>query len=242
MGAIHQRLTGARPFSKAILNAQYKGHVPVIVDIKPLSPKDGDLLKQRKPSDLGRLAKQAGACAVSVVTESSHFGGSIDMLREVTETCALPVLQKDFFSKPEQVTESYEAGASAFLIIMATTSDEIARELYQKGQQLKMESIVEIHTAEELKRALKLDPTIIGINNRDIRRLEMDSEDVRVTEFLAPAVPDHIVTVSESSLQSPGDVQRAIRAGADAVLIGTAVLKAADLHASLKHLTAFASI
>ncbi len=240
MGAIHQRLTKARPFSEAILNAQTRGHVPVIVDIKPLSPKDGDLLKQRKPSDLGRLAKRAGACAVSVVTESSHFGGSIDMLREVTETCALPVLQKDFFSKPEQITESYEAGASAFLIIMATTPDEIVRELYQKGQQLRMESIVEIHTAKELKRALKLDPTIIGINNRDIRRLEMDSGDVHVTEKLAPAVPDHIVTVSESSLQSPGDVQRAIRAGADAVLIGTAVLEAADFHASLKHLTAFA--
>jgi len=210
-------LTGDRPFSKAILEAQEKARIPIIVDIKPISPRDGNLLKQRKPADLARLVEQAGACAVSVVTESRHFGGSIDVLLEVTQSCSLPVLQKDFFSKPEQITESHEAGASAFLIIMA----------------------VEIHTAEELKRALRMDPTIIGINNRDIRRLEMDEGDVQVTEALTPAVPEHIVTVSESSLQSRDDVQRAIRAGVDAVLVGTAVLKAADLHSCLVDLTAF---
>ena len=239
MGPIYRRLTGDRPFSKAILEAQERARIPIIVDIKPISPRDGNLLKQRKPADLARLVEQAGACAVSVVTESRHFGGSIDVLREVTQSCSLPVLQKDFFSKPEQVTESHETGASAFLIIMATTSDKIALNLLQQGRQLGMEAIVEIHTAEELKRALRLDPTIIGINNRDICRLEMDEGDVRVTEALTPAVPEHIVIVSESSLQSRDDVQRAIRAGADAVLVGTTVLKAVDLHSCLVDLTAF---
>ena len=237
MGPIYRRLTGDCPLSKAISDAQNTGRVPVIVDIKPISPRDGNLLKQRKPADLGRLAEHAGACAVSVVTESGHFGGSIDMLREVTQACSLPVLQKDFFSEPSQVSESYEAGASAFLIIMATTSDEIALKLYQHGRQLGMEALVEIHTAQELKRALKLEPTIIGINNRDIGRLEMDAGDVRVTETLAPSVPEHILTVSESSLQSRDDIHRAIHAGADAVLIGTAVLTAADLHSCLRDFT-----
>ena len=218
------------------------GKVPVIVDIKPMSPKDGDLLNQRKPADLGCLAEEAGACAVSVVTDQESFGGSIDMLRDVARACTVPILQKDFFTKPEQVIESYEAGASAFLIIMATISDKTAHELYQYGRQLGMESIVEIHTSEELKRALKLEPTIIGINNRDIRRLEMDSGDVRVTEMLAPEVPNHIITISESSLQSAEDVRRAIQAGSDAVLIGTAILKAADLGASLERLTGFEPI
>ncbi len=232
-------MTGDRSFSKAILETQERARIPVIVDIKPISPRDGNLLKKRKPADLARLVEQAGACAVSVVTESRHFGGSIDVLREVTQSCSLPVLQKDFFSKPEQITESYEAGASAFLIIMATTPDEIALTLYQQGREMGMEAVVEIHTAEELKRALVLNPTIIGINNRDIRRLEMDAGDVRITEALIPTVPDHVLTVSESSLQSRDDVQRAIRAGADAVLVGTAVLKAADLYSCLVDLTKF---
>ena len=232
-------MTSDRSFSTAIVEAQKGGRIPVIVDIKPISPRDGNLLKQRKPADLCRLAKQAGACALSVVTESSHFGGSIDVLREVTQSSSLPVLQKDFFSNPAQITESHEAGASAFLIIMATIPDEIALGLYRHGRQLGMEAIVEIHTAGELKRALRLDPAIIGINNRDIRRLEMDAGDVRVTETLVPAVPEHIITVSESSLQSRDDVRRAIRAGADAVLVGTAVLKAADFHSCLVDLTTF---
>ena len=239
MGPAYRRVTGDRPFSRAIWEAQKRARIPVIVDIKPISPRDGNLLKQRKPADLAQLVEQAGACALSVVTESRHFGGSIDVLREVTQSCSLPVLQKDFFAKPEQIVESHAAGAGAFLIIMATTSDEIALNLYQQGRQLGMEAIVEIHTAKELKRALRLDPTIIGINNRDIRRLEMDTGDVRVTEALIPAVPEHIVTVSESSLQSRDDVQRAIRAGADAVLVGTAVLKADDLNSCLADLTTF---
>ena len=230
-------MTNARPFSEAILEARKSGRVPVIVDIKPVSPRDGNLLKQRNPLDLGRSVKAAGACAVSVVTESGHFGGSIGMLREVVRSCELPVLQKDFFSETSQVIESYEAGASAFLLIMATTSDAVAQKLYRKGRQLGMEAVVEIHTAEELKRALKLEPTIIGINNRDIQRLELDAGDVGITENLAHAVPEEIVTISESSLLSRDDVQRAIKAGADAVLIGTAVLQADDLAACMKDLT-----
>jgi indole-3-glycerol phosphate synthase len=230
-------LTHARPFSEAIRAAQNNGNVPVIVDIKPVSPRDGNLLKKRSPADLGRSVKAAGACAVSVVTESGHFGGSIDMLREVARACELPVLQKDFFSETSQVIESYEAGASAFLLILATTPDAVAQKLYRKGRQLGMEAVVEIHTDQELKRALKLAPTIIGINNRDIQRLELDAGDVRITENLAPSVPEQIVTISESSLLCRDDVRRAIRAGADAVLIGTAVLQADDLAACIKDLT-----
>ncbi len=211
----------------------------MIVDIKPVSPRDGDLLSNRTPADLARAAQAAGACAVSVVTEPVHFGGSIDMLREVAEACNLPVLQKDFFTRPEQVDESFEAGASAFLIILSTVSDEVASRLHERGLALGMEAVVEIHTENELKRALKLNPAIIGVNNRDINRLELDPGDVRVTESLAPSVPEHIPTISESSLLTPQDVERAFRAGADAVLIGTAILKALDLRSSLAELTSF---
>ncbi len=236
MGTVHRRIAS---LSKAILDAKNDHRVPVIVDIKPISPRDGNLLNQRTPAELAQLVEVNGACATSVVTESRHFGGSIDMLQAVTHSCGLPVLQKDFFSSIDQVDESHKAGAAAFLIILAMTSDEVAAELYERGRQLGMEAVVEIHTAEELKRALALKPTIIGINNRDISQLELDPGTVAVTETLAPLVPEDIVTISESALLSRDDVARAVRAGADAVLIGTAVLKGADLGATLADLAGF---
>ena len=239
MGRVHRRITSGGPFSKAILEAKQADRVPVIVDIKPVSPRDGDLLNQRTPGDLGRLIEAAGACATSVVTESRHFGGSVDMLREVAASCNLPVLQKDFFSSIDQVEESHNAGAVAFLIILSMTPDDVALKIYERGRELGMEAVVEIHTANELKRALKLDPTIIGINNRDISRLELDEGSVAVTEKLVSLVPEPIITISESSLLTKDDVKRAVLAGADAVLIGTAILKANDLKAGLAALTGF---
>jgi indole-3-glycerol phosphate synthase len=207
-----------------------------MVDIKPISPRDGDLLGARKPADLARTLAAAGACALSVVTEPEHFGGSTEMLREVAQAVPLPVLVKDFFSTPEQITESCKAGARAVLLVMTTTPDPLAARLYPWVRELGMEAVVEIHSREELDRALKLSPTIVGINNRNILELELDAGDVRVTEELAPLVPPSTLILSESALRSPEEVRRAIRAGADAVLVGTAVLQAADLSAFLADL------
>jgi indole-3-glycerol phosphate synthase len=171
---------------------------------------------------------EAGACALSVVTEPRRFGGSLQILRRVCEAIKVPVLQKDFFSTGEQIEESKKQKAAAVLLILATTSDPLASALYRRARELGLEVVVEIHTRHELERALVLSPTIIGINNRDILSLETDSGDVRVTEELAPLVPEGIVKISESSLQTEEDIQRAIEAGADAVLVGTAILKAGD--------------
>ncbi len=223
-------------FSTAIICARKNGKLPVITDIKPTSPRDGDLLGQRKPSDLACGLAKAGACALSVVTESKNFGGSNDILRQVADAVPLPVLAKDFFKTREQVRAAADAGASAILLIMATTPDPLALQLYQAAQDLGMEVNVEIHSEDELERALKLNPTIIGINNRDILQLETDAGDVRITEKLAPLVPDSIITISESSLRTADDIKRAMQAGVDAVLVGTAVLQSSDLHACLKKL------
>ncbi len=237
MGEHHRRLTPPQSLSGAIKSFKSKGQVPVIADIKPFSPRDGDLLKDRKPADLSRSLAKAGICALSVVTEANHFGGSIAMLREVTQASDLPVLQKDFFSTPAQIIASYAAGADAFLLILATTPDEVAMELCHCGRELGMEAVVEIHSRNELLRALRLQPTIIGINNRNILELEKDNGNVGVTEDLAPLIPDGIVKISESSLRSKDEVLRAVRAGADAVLIGTAVLQATDFPSFLAELT-----
>jgi indole-3-glycerol phosphate synthase len=234
VGGDHRRVNADLPLSQAIVAAQERGIVPVIADIKPVSPRDGDLLSSRAPAELACTLAGAGACALSVVTEPRDFGGSCAMLAQVADAVSLPVLRKDFFSTPEQVAESRTAHAGAVLLIMATIPDPLASQLYQETRRLGMEAVVEIHTRRELDRALALEPTIIGINNRNILKLETDPGDVRVTEELAPLVPDSIITISESSLNRPEEVRRARQAGADAVLIGTAILQASDLPARLR--------
>ena len=209
-----------------------------MVDIKPVSPRDGDLVKSRDPATLAGQLDQAGVCALSVVTEPEYFGGSIQMLREVAAATSLPVLRKDFLNSPGDVDESIEAGASALLMTLSTIGELEAPGLYRRIISLGMEPLVEVHTIEEMRFALGLDPrpSIIGINNRDINRLEKDDGDVGVTESLAPLVPEGVAILSESAMLTPGDVARAFAAGADGVLIGTAVLQAPDPSAAVRDL------
>lgn len=209
-----------------------------MVDIKPVSPRDGDLVKSRDPAALAKKLEQAGVCALSVVTEPEHFGGSLQMLREVVSATSLPVLRKDFLRSPGDIDASLEIGAAAVLLTLSTVSELDTPGLYRRIHALGMEALVEVHTPEELHFAMGLTPvpTIIGINNRDITSLEKDDGDVGVTESLAPLVPDGVAILSESALLTPQDVARAFAAGADGVLIGTAVLQAEDPAAAVKDL------
>ena len=238
MSSIGVRVREGCPFSEAILATREAGRTAVVADVKPVSPRDGDLLGERRPAELARAFEGAGACALSVVTEAEHFGGSCDTLQEVAAAVSLPVLRKDFLTDPEQLEESARMGARAVLLIAATVSDEQIAQLYGRARELDLEPVVEVHTHQELARALRLEPTVIGINNRDILQLEKDGGDVATTEALAPLVPEGIVTLSESSLLTTEQVQRALAAGADAVLIGTMLLQADDPAAQLRELTA----
>ena len=210
----------------------------MVVDIKPVSPRDGDLIGTRNPAELARLLDGTGICALSVVTASEHFGGSLALLREVASAESMPVLRKDFIRTPEDVDASLEAGAAAVLLTLSTVGELEAPGLYRRIHSLGMEPLVEVHNKEELHLALGLipRPTILGINNRDISRLEKDGGDVRVTETLAPLVPPGITVLSESAMLTAEDVARATAAGAHGVLIGTAVLKAVDPAAKVAEL------
>ncbi len=231
-------MTAGGLFSSAILQAKRRRILPLVADIKPHSPRDGDLVGLRDPADLARALVEGGACALSVVTEPRHFGGNPKTLKRVCEAVKVPVLQKDFFSSPAQIEESKDLGAAAVLLTLATIPKALAPLLYGRARELGLEVVVEIHSRQELERALALSPTIIGINNRDLTELEKDAGDVRVTEELAPLVPEGIVKISESALQTEEDIRRAIAAGADAVLIGTAILRAGDPAAFLSRLVA----
>ena len=230
MGRDDGPLNMGTAFSRAIIGARERGRVPLVVDLKPVSPRDGDLVRSRDPAALAKMLDSAGVCALSVVTESDHFGGSLDMLREVASSVSLPVLRKDFPRATGEVDASLEAGAAAVLLTLSTAHELEVPGLYRRIHSLGMEPLVEVHTPEELHFALGLTPvpTIIGINNRDITLLEKDNGDVGVTEYLAPQIPDGVVILSESAILTPDDVSRAFAAGADGVLVGTAVLRAED--------------
>jgi len=220
----------------SIRERQKQGHFPVISELKPRSPKEGDLFRGRDPLT---LVSEMGTCPVagiSVVTEPLHFGGSMDLLRDVMSHVSLPVLHKDFVTDPEQVKESAKAGASAILIITSMLDDAQIELLVEASRRHGIESLVEVHTASEMERVADLDYDLLGINNRDITVLEVDDMDVSWTETLAPLKGVDRPLISENSISGPEDIVRAGRAGADAALVGTAVLRAPDISQFLNQL------
>lgn len=208
---------------------QYRcGKMPVIPDIKSRSPQEGDLLRGRDPVEIAKALAAAGAPALSVVTEPIYFGGTPELLKRIVQAVSLPVLRKDFINSREQLQETVELGASAVLLIASMLEKEQLFKLFVEALALGLEPLVETHNRPEIAFANELKLTIMGINNRNIVELEMDDGSVSTTEGLAALVRPEVLVVSESSISSSADVLRAKAAGAHAVLVGTAILKAED--------------
>jgi indole-3-glycerol phosphate synthase len=166
-----------------------------------------------------------GAAAISVLTEPEFFGGSMDDLRIVARSVQLPVLRKDFHIHESQLHEARTGGASAVLLIArALSPDELPR-MMNVARELQLETLVEVRSESELERAIEAGAEIIGVNSRDLETLEVDE---RVPELLIPRVPPAVVAVWESGVRDADDVRRAADAGADAVLVGSALSTAKD--------------
>ncbi|KAF1085144.1 Indole-3-glycerol phosphate synthase [Sporotomaculum syntrophicum] len=213
------------------------GKIPVIPDIKCKSPEAGDLLRGRDPIALAKSLAAAGAPVLSVVTETEHFGGSPELLRQIAQSTSVPILRKDFITTREQLHESAEIGASGVLLIAAILEIEQLRELIDEAWALGLEPLVETHTEAEIIAGNELMVTFLGINNRNIMEWEMDDGNVNTTEKLAGLVRPGALLLSESSIASPDDVLRATAAGAHAVLVGTAILRAQNPPAFYKVLS-----
>lgn len=231
-----ERLPFRPSFAAALRREQQSGRVPVIPDLKVRSPKEGELLRGRDPVRFARELAAAGAPAISVVTESERFGGSLEMLAAVAAGVDVPVLRKDFIRDPAELERSQAAGAAAVLLIAAHLAAEELAALHEEAHRRGLQTLIEVHTPEELAKVRGLELDALGINNRDILQLERDDGTVSTTERLAPLVPPGTLLVSESGIATPEDVHRAIAAGATAVLVGTAILKAADPVACLRAL------
>ena len=223
-----------RDFAGAIT----RGKINVIAEIKKASPSAGLLRPNFEPAALARSFEQAGAAAVSVLTEEENFQGALAHLRDARAAVGLPVLRKDFILDSYQVWEARAANADSFLLIAAALDDAGLAELLALGRDLGMEALVEVHTAEELRRALTAGACIVGVNNRNLHTLEVHTE----TSFeLVEMIPNDRIAVSESGLRSPEDLRKLRASGFDAFLIGESLMREADPGAALGRLIAAAS-
>jgi indole-3-glycerol phosphate synthase len=206
------------------------GTLAVISEIKRRSPSAGDIKAGASSVEQAKRYQAAGADALSVLTDEKYFGGSLDDLRGVTahfraNAPARPCLRKDFFVHPIQVLQAREAGASAILIIVRALTDEEIKTLFAAATTAGLDSLFEIHTEAELDRAVRHGAKIIGVNNRD---LAIFKTDLGLSERLIPRFPRDVIAVSESGIFTGADARRARAAGAHAVLVGEALMKAAD--------------
>lgn len=210
----------------------------VIAEVKVRSPKEGDLLAGRDPRDLARAYDAAGAAGVSVVTEERDFGGSVDIIGAVRSVTDLPILRKNFPATVADLEATLAAGAQAQLLTVRMLRPELFLELHAAALAIGLETLVEVHDAGEVDflRAHDITPSLIGVNNRDIAIGETDDGDVTRTERFMSALPFDVPRISESAISGPADARRARDAGADAVLVGTAILRAPDPGAMVRSL------
>jgi indole-3-glycerol phosphate synthase len=221
--------TPLRDFSAALC----RDGLNVIAELKPASPSRGVIRELFEPVELAKSLESAGACAFSVLTEGEFFGGSLKNLRDARKSIQLPVLRKDFIFDTWQVWETRANDADSYLLIVATLSDGLLRDLLALGREIGMEPLVEVHTSEELDRALAVGARILGINNRDLKTLTVDVD----TSFeLISHIPDDCIAVSESGLRTHGDLVKLRAAGFDAFLIGTHLMLAPDPAGALQKL------
>jgi indole-3-glycerol phosphate synthase len=196
-------------------------HVKIIAEIKRSSPSRGALASIDDPAALARMYELGGASAISVLTEGRKFGGSLADLESVRSAVSLPVLRKDFIATPYQVFEARAAGADLVLLIVAALDDSTLAELHGLITRLGMTPLVETHSAEELERAAQLGARLIGVNARDLTTFELDRD---LFGRLADRFPEGAIRVAESAVLSAADVAHYRAAGADAVLVGEALV------------------
>ncbi len=221
------RLTRYSLFKESIVQP---GKISLIAEIKRASPSKGVLCQEFGVSHLARLYKETGAAALSVLTEEKFFLGRPDYVRLAADF-DLPVLAKDFFIDELQVYEAFSFNASAILLIMAILTDEEVKRFQEAAQRLDMDCMIEVHTQEELDRALRLDADIIGVNNRDLSTFKVD---LKVGERLLAQIPDGKVRVIESGLRNHEDVVHFKNLGAHAALIGETFVRSADIPATMR--------
>ena len=220
-----EREAASRPAPPSLRAALRGERVRVVAEVKRRSPSAGVIREDLEPGERAALYVSHGAAAISVLTDGPYFGGSVDHLRTAAARVGVPVLRKDFILDELQIVEARAAGAAAVLLIVRALSPERLRSLLASARAAGLEALVEVHTAAELQRALDSGAEIVGVNSRDLDTFRID---VGAAWKLLAAVPSELVAVAESGMRGREDVERAALAGADAVLIGSALSASPD--------------
>ncbi|HTB07013.1 MAG TPA: indole-3-glycerol phosphate synthase TrpC [Bacteroidia bacterium] len=207
----------------------------IIAEIKKASPSEGVIRKDIDVSGIAQAYMQNGASAISVVTDKQFFQGDIEWIKEIKKAVSLPVIRKDFVIDEKQVYESKAAGADAVLLIAAILDEAKLKDLYALCYELGIESLVEVHTLQELEKAMRIGAEIIGINNRNLKSFGVDNS---TFSSIAEHIPNDKIVVAESGIHSREDLLYMKNANADAVLIGTHFMRAPDPGKALVELIA----
>ncbi|MDD5130394.1 MAG: indole-3-glycerol phosphate synthase TrpC [Candidatus Omnitrophica bacterium] len=223
-------LPATRPFKEAISKPK---QIALIAEIKQASPSGGIIRQNFNVEEIARAYQEAGVQAVSVLTEEDFFSGNLSYLNQVKSIVSVPILRKDFILESYQVYESRYFGADAILLIADLLTKDKLVELMQVADSLGLDYIVEVHDEKELKKVLSLKVPIIGINNRNLRTLEID---FKTTEKLFTLVPRDKVVVVESGIKNSQDILFLKILGASSVLIGTAFMESADIKSKVEEI------
>jgi indole-3-glycerol phosphate synthase len=205
----------------------------IVAELKRRSPSRGQIREPFDPVACARAYADAGAAALSVLTDTHYFGGELAFLEKVRAAVALPLLRKDFLIDAYQIDEARVHGADAVLLIAAALGASELASARAHARRLGLDALVEVHDEGELETALAAGADLIGINNRDLRSFEVD---LGVTEKLAPRIPEGVVVVAESGIFTPGDVARLEAAGAHACLVGESLMREPDIGLALRRL------
>jgi len=210
-----------------------KSELNVIAEVKRSSPSKGALAPITDPAALAEQYQEAGASAVSVLTERRRFAGSLEDLDAVRARVTIPVLRKDFMIDEYQFLEARAHAADIVLLIVAALSRSQLKDFYDLSCELGMASLIEVHTAQELESAMEISPRMIGINSRNLKTLDVDT---RAFTDLIPQIPVEIIRVAESGISTRSDVQAAQSSGASVILVGEALVKSGDPISAMQEL------
>ncbi len=214
-----------RGFVTAIRRKISQEQPAVIAEIKKASPSKGVIREHFVPSEIAMSYEQGGATCLSVLTDVDFFQGDDEYLLKARQACSLPVIRKDFMIDPYQIYESRKLGADCILLIVSALSDKQLKQLYEITVDLGMDALIEVHDQAEMHRALMLNPSLVGINNRNLRTFDVSLD---TTFSMLDIVPDDITLVTESGIVTREDVQRMRQVGVSSFLVGEAFMREPD--------------
>lgn len=227
-------MAGDQPLPSGFISVMKASTGPALIaEVKKASPSKGVIRHDFDPIEIAKTYKSAGASCLSVLTDEPYFQGCDGYLVSIKKAVNIPVLRKDFMVDPYQIYESRTLGADCILIIMAALSDGQATELYEIARELRMDVLIEVHDLEELERSIKLDPMMIGVNNRNLKTLEVD---IKTSYDLLKSMPANCYKISESGIADNQTLRGLHASGYNGFLVGESLMRQDDINRAVKEL------